>query len=225
MLGRREAFGRGQPVVAHHRDQHPQRGPGRRVAARARRLRDLPRRPLEQQRPLGQHQFHVLAGGNLDRRVVVPARDRVGPRLHVELPQALAGHGHVRAVAVRAGRQFGHQRDRVRDAPRVAQHHPGADDAVPLAEHRGADPEGLPGDRLRRATALVHRRLHIEDRDSSHHPSYATERGAHHARVGAGFRRRRSHRSRIGGPGGAPPVVRHNWDRWSGRAPPLVRHN
>ena len=35
--------------------------------------RDPPRGPLEQQRALGEHQLHVLAGRDLDRRVVVPA--------------------------------------------------------------------------------------------------------------------------------------------------------
>ncbi len=109
---------------------------------------------------------------------MVPARDRVGPRLHVEAPQALMGHGHVRAVAVGAGYELAHRRDRARVAFRVSQHHAGADDAVPLAEHRRADLEGLAGDRLRRAAPALHRRLDIKDRDSSNHPSHATDRAA-----------------------------------------------
>jgi hypothetical protein len=51
----------------------------------------------------------------------------------------------------------------------ISQHHAGADDAVPLAKYRGADLEGLAGDRLRRAAPAVHRRLDVKDRDSSNH--------------------------------------------------------
>src|SRR5580693_3556269 len=142
------------------------------------RLGDPPRGPLVLQRALGEHQLHVLAGGDLDRRVVVPARDRVGPRLHVEAPQSLLRHGHVRAVAVRAGSELAHRRDRARVAVRVAQHRADADDAVALAEDRRAHLEGLPGHGLGRAGAAVHRRLDVKDRDSSNHPDYATDRGS-----------------------------------------------
>ena len=113
------------------------------AGARARRLRDPPRGPLEQQRALGEHQLHVLASGDLDGRVVVPAGDRVAPRLHVEAPHALAGHGHVRAPPVGARRELAHVHQRARLAIRVAQHRRGVDDAVPLAEDRGTDLESL----------------------------------------------------------------------------------
>src|SRR6202030_620632 len=107
---------------------------------------------------------------------------------HVEAPQSLPGHGHVRAVAVRAGSELAHRRDRARVTAGVAQHHADADDAVPLAEHRGAHLEGLPGHRLRRAAAAVHRRLDVKDRDSSNHPGYATDRGPVDATAGPGIR-------------------------------------
>ncbi len=115
--GPREPVERRPRAVAHPRHQRAQRGPGRRRAGGAGRLGDPPRGPLEQQRALGQHQLHVLAGRDLDRRVVLPAGDRVGPRLHVEAPQSLLRHGHVRAVAVRAGSELAHRRDRARPGP------------------------------------------------------------------------------------------------------------
>ena len=90
ILGRRQPVPRRQPAVAQLRRQRAQRRAGRGRPARARRLRDPPRGPLEQQRALGEHQLDVLASGYLDGRVVVPAGDRVAPRLHVEAPRALA---------------------------------------------------------------------------------------------------------------------------------------
>src|SRR6202035_5418249 len=90
--------------------------------------------------------------------------------------------------AVRAGRELAHRRDRASRAVRVSQDHADADDAVPLAENRRAHLEGLPGHRLRRAAAAVHRRLDVKDRDSSNHPDYATDRGPVHATAGPGIR-------------------------------------
>ena len=177
ILGRREPVPRGQPAVAQPRDQRAQRGAGRGGAARPRGLGDPPRGALEQQRALGEHQLDVLASRYLDGRVMVPARDRVGPGLHVEAPHALTGHGHVRAPAVGAGGELAHEHQRARLAFRVAQHHAGVDDAVPLAKNRGADLECLAGHRPRGAAPALHRRLDVKDRDSSNHPSYATERG------------------------------------------------
>ena len=133
--------------------------------------------PLVQQRALGEHQLHVLAGRDLDGRVVVPAGDRIGPRLDVEAPHALAGDGHVGAPPVGARRQLAQVRQRARLSLRVAQHRGGIDDAVPLAENRGADPEGLAGDRPGGAAPALDRWLHVKDRDSSNHPGYATDRG------------------------------------------------
>ena len=177
ILGRREPVPRGQPAVAQPYDQRAQRGAGRGRAARPWGLRDAPRGTLEQQRALGQHQLHVLASRNLDGRVMVPAGDRVGPGLHVEAPQTLGGHGHVRAPAVGARRQLAHVHQRSRLAPRISKHDAGIDDAVPFAENRGADLEGLAIDGLCRAAAALDRGLDIKDRDSSNHPSYATEPG------------------------------------------------
>ena len=148
-----------------------------RPAARPGRLRDPPRGPLEQQRALGEHQLHVLASGYLDGRVVVPAGDRVAPRLHVEAPHALAGHGHVRAPPVDARRELAHVQQRARLALRISQHRRGVDDAVPFTENRGTDLECLARHRLRRAAPAVHRGLHVKDRDASNHAGYATERG------------------------------------------------
>ena len=136
----------------------------------ARRLPDRPRGPLEQQRPLGQHELDVLAARDLDARVVVPVRDRIGPRLDVEVPGALAGTVDVRAVAVRSRRELPHPAPAGRVlARRISQHHGGAEHAVALSDDGRADLEGLAGDRLGRPAPALHHGLDIEDGDASDH--------------------------------------------------------
>jgi hypothetical protein len=187
ILGRRQPVPGGQPAVAQLCRQRAQRRAGRGRPARARRLRDPPPGPLEQQRALGEHQLDVLASGYLDGRVMVPAGDRVAPRLHVEAPRALAGHGHVRTPPVGARRELAHVYQRGCLAIWVPQHRGGVDDAVPLAEDRGADLECFALCRPRRSPPALHGGLYVKDRDSSNHPGYATESGCLHTRAGTGL--------------------------------------
>jgi hypothetical protein len=107
--------------------------------------------------------------GNLDARVVVPVRDRIGPRLDVKVPGALAGHGHVRPVAVRARRELAHANQRAGLARRISEHHAGAERAVSLSDDSRADLEGLAGDGLGGAAPALHHGLDIENGDASDH--------------------------------------------------------
>ena len=99
-LRRRQPVPGRQAAVAQLPGERVERRARRRGPGGARRLPDRPRGPLEEQRPLGQHELDVLAARDLDARVVLPVRDRIGPRLDVEMPGALAGNGDVAAVPV-----------------------------------------------------------------------------------------------------------------------------
>ena len=111
-LGRRQPVPGRHAAVAQLPGERVERGPGRGGPGGAGRLPDRPGRPLEQQRALGQHQLDVLAARDLDAGVVVPGRDRIAPRLDLEMPGALVGHGDLGAVPVRPRRQLAHPHQR-----------------------------------------------------------------------------------------------------------------
>ena len=161
------------------------RSAARRGGARgARRLPDRPRRALEEQRALGEHQLDVLAARDLDARVVVPVRDRVGPRFDVEVPGALAGDGHVGAVPVACQARARASGPAGRACPSGSRSTtPAPSTPCPSTDDRGTDLEGLADDRLRRAAPAFHHGLDVENGDASDHlvnvPSreFARERG------------------------------------------------
>ena len=129
-----------------------------------------PGRPLEQQRPLGQHEFGLQAERHLDRGVMPPVRDGISPRLHLEIPEPFGGDGHVRAVAVGAGRELAHVGQRGSLAIGPAQHHAGGEHLVPFPDHGGTDREGFSGYCLSRAAPAVQDGLDVQDGNASYHP-------------------------------------------------------
>ena len=146
----------------------------RRHGRERRPVRDRPqRRPgraVEQDGPLGQHQFHVLAARDLDAGVVAPVADRVAPGLHVEPPPALGIRRDLGRVAVQAGEYLPHPGRRLALAVRAAQHHAGPGYLVSLTEHGRADLEGFPDDGLGRPAPAVEHGLHVTDHYPTDHP-------------------------------------------------------
>ena len=114
------------------------------VGARAR------RRPLEQQRALGEHQLDVDAGLDLDRRVVRPRAVRVRPALDAERPVAGARRHQARLEPVEPGRDVDHPGARAVDPGRVGEHRRRGDGVVPFAEHGGPHGHRLADDGLGR---------------------------------------------------------------------------
>ena len=127
-----------------------------------------PRAALEQQRALGHHQVDVQAERHLDaascrqpaigsphastRNCQAPS-EVTGPRRRTG-----PGRGPARAWS-----------PAVRAAVGVPQHHPGPQQLVAFAEHRGADLEGLAPRRPWPVAALLGGGLHVEDGDSAYH--------------------------------------------------------
>src|SRR2546425_13363246 len=105
---------------------------------------------------------------------MVPVRDRVTPRLHMELPQAFRGNGDLRAVAVGAWREVLHARAPAERALRVVRDHGRAEHLVPLAENGRGNLERLAANGLRWPAPALEDRLDIDYRDASDHSCQAT---------------------------------------------------
>jgi hypothetical protein len=134
----------------------------------------LARRPVKEQRALGEHELDVLADGHLDRRVVPPVRDRVAPGLDPKVPQPFARRDDIGAVAVGPLGELAHISQRAVLAGRVPERDSSPEPLVSFAEHGGADRHGLPGDRLGRPPPVVHHRLNVENRNPADHQHEAT---------------------------------------------------
>src|SRR5947207_531045 len=155
-------------------------GEGRPVADRPRRR---PRRAVEQEGALRQHQLHVLPPRDLDARVVAPMADGVAPGLHVEPPPALGVRRDLGRVPVQAGEYLAHPGQRLALAVRATQHHSGPGNLMSLTEHGRADLEGFPGDGLGRSAPAVDHGLHVTDHYPTDHPrTLPSETRAHSCR-------------------------------------------
>jgi hypothetical protein len=160
-VGRLEPHDRGDGVLAQCADHA--------LEERAVALGHALGRALEDPRALLQHQLGVLAARDLDAGVVPPVRDRVAPGLDPEVPHAGGGGSDLGGVPVGAADDLAHARERPGLPLRVAQDHTGAEHLVPLAEHGGADLEGLAGDGLGRPATAVDHRLDVEYGNTSDH--------------------------------------------------------
>lgn len=132
-------------------------------------LGDVGGGPLVQRGALGEHQLGVDARRDLDRGVLAPGRERIGPRLDGEGPAALDVRGDVAAPPVGAGRPLLHRRPRTAAAGGIAQHHVGRDRVMAFAEDGGRDLEGLAHHGLRRAAAAIDLRADVQNRDATDH--------------------------------------------------------
>ena len=162
---------------------HRSRGRGLALSLGTRRARgpDPGGGPLEDQRAVGQRQLDVLAERHLDRRVMKPPRERVAPRLHFEVPQALGGNGHVGAVPVDARAQRPHPDERAAAAFGPDQHDARPEHPVPLTEDGGTDVEGLASDGLRGIFPSGHDWLNVNYGNPADHLGQATRQGCGHA--------------------------------------------
>ena len=151
-------------------------GPGR-----ARRLPDRPRGPLEQQRPLGQHELDVLAARDLDarRRAASAAIGSVHDSTwKCQVPSLVT----VTSPPYRSvpGAELAHPDQRAQPAGGISQHHAGPEHAVALSDDGGADLEGLARDGLGRAAPALDHGLDVKDGDASDHavtvPSHDSQR-------------------------------------------------
>jgi hypothetical protein len=140
-------------------------GPGRHCAVGP----DGSGRPLEQDRALGHHEADVKPARDLDAGVVAPVRDRVSPRLDLELPAAFAAHGDPSRITVGAGHGLSHADEGLPFAGGGAQDHSRAEHLMAFPEDGRADLEGLTGHRLGGAPPAFQDRLHIQDGYASDH--------------------------------------------------------
>ena len=126
-------------------------------------------RPLVQLGALGEDQLGVDTRRDLDRGVLPPGGDRIGPGLDGVRPAALDIGGDLGPPAVGAGLRLAHRRPGAAPACRVAQHHIGGYGVMALAEDGGRDFEGLAHHRLRRAAAAIDLRADVQNRDATDH--------------------------------------------------------
>ena len=130
--------------------------------------------PLQQEPRLGEHELHVDPGRDLDARVVLPGRDRVGPRVDLEGPLALDVGRHVGDVAVGRLAVGSHPHGVAGPAARIRGDHLRGELVVALAEDRSAYGQRLPDGGLGRlATQVDHGRDIHHGYPSNHGPTLA----------------------------------------------------
>ena len=101
---------------------------------------------------------------------MLPARDRIAPRLDVELPHPGRRDCDVGAISIAALSQFPHHRELLAAAVRGAKYHAGSEHLVSLAKHSGADLERLTSDCADGTPAAVDDGLHIKNGNPADHP-------------------------------------------------------
>ena len=150
---------------------------------------------LEDQRALLQLQLDVLAGAVLDRDVVDPGGEPVGPRLDHELVQAQVGRldGAGPQVVV----DLGHRRRPPLGLTLRPPPHASREDVVPVPEDVGRDRRRMPHHGLGRVPPRGRSRARADDHDTTGHSYRCTTVG------------RSRTPGRVGGGSPTPPTVQN----------------